>query len=240
MKHFRHLSILFALLVLGSTMTHTESQAQDIQLHYDFGSALFPNDVPSRPKLTTTVEHFKGDKWGSTFYFVDMDYADGGVKSAYWELSREIRTWEAPVAVHLEYNGGLQNSFSYRDAYLFGASYTYHTSGYDFVLSLIPMYKYIRGNRVPHSFQFTTVWGYTFLRGLLSFNGFFDLWTDTDLKDTTPIVILTEPQIWLNLNAINGVSPDFNLSIGSEIELSYNFVDTRPFVFPTLALKWTF
>ena len=81
-------------------------KAQNIQLHYDLGRAMY-NSLEGRPWVTTTVEMFKADKWGSTYFFVDMDYTDKGVSSAYWEISRELKFWKAPVSAHVEYNGGL-------------------------------------------------------------------------------------------------------------------------------------
>ena len=215
------------------------SFSQNLQLHYDFGGLMHPDELGSRPRLTTTAELFKGDKWGSTFYFVDMDYADGGIRSAYWELSRELKFWEAPYSLHLEYDGGLSNRFSYNDAYLIGGTYAYHTPDYGFVLNITPMYRYNRGNRNAHAFQFTTVWSYTFSHGLLTFGGFLDLWTNSDLPGSK-VIFLSEPQLWLNLNALQGVSPDFKLSVGTEWELSYNFAGSRFYALPTLAAKWTF
>ena len=44
----------------------------------------------------------------------------------------------------------------------------------------------------------------------------------------------------VNLNRIKGVNKNFNLSVGSEVELSNNFGGRDGFyVIPTLALKWT-
>ena len=60
-------------------------QAQNLQLHYDFGK--------DRKYVTSTVEMFKPDKWGSTFFFIDMNYdADNGktISLAYWEIARGI------------------------------------------------------------------------------------------------------------------------------------------------------
>lgn len=102
------------------------------------------------------------------------------------------------------------------------------------------MYKYIRGNKSPHSAQLTGTWYYHFAEGLCSFNGFMDLWYDGDSKAKTPVIFLSEPQFWLNLNKIEGVDDDFRLSVGTEWELSYNFAGNRFFVMPTLGLKWTF
>jgi len=46
------------------------SQAQNVQFHYDLGHNL-SKDLSNRPAVTTTVEMFKPDKWGSTFLFTD-------------------------------------------------------------------------------------------------------------------------------------------------------------------------
>lgn len=77
----------------------------------------------------------------------------------------------------------------------------------------------------------------------MTFSGFADIWGDRDYsaeqKNTT--IFLTEPQLWVNLNKIPGVSPKFNLSVGTEVEISSNFaVPNETIVNPTLAIKWTF
>ena len=51
--------------------------AQNVQFHYDFGCNLY-NDLKrtsesdGRAPITTTVEMFRGDTWGSTYFFIDM------------------------------------------------------------------------------------------------------------------------------------------------------------------------
>ena len=57
-------------------------------------------------------------------------------------------------------------------------------------------------------------------------------------------MLLTEPQLWYNLNTLKGMD-GVNLSIGTEWEISSNFVyntynDKSFFFNPTLAVKWTF
>ena len=74
----KKLVILTLLLVIAVGI-----KAQNVQLHYDFGGALYDKDLHGRPVLTTTVEMFKPDKWGSTFIFIDMDYSSKGVQAAY-------------------------------------------------------------------------------------------------------------------------------------------------------------
>ena len=56
------------------------AKAQNVQLHYDFGSGMYDELAKSgesygRPKLTTTVEMFRPDSFGSTFFFINMDYS---------------------------------------------------------------------------------------------------------------------------------------------------------------------
>ena len=80
--------------------------AQNIQLHYDLGRALYKS-LDGRPWVTT-VEMFKADKWGSTYFFVDMDYTDKGVSSAYWEIINDTEILEGSCfCTCREYNGGL-------------------------------------------------------------------------------------------------------------------------------------
>ena len=113
----RRLFVLAALLAIVCC-----GKAQNVQLHYDFGGALYDKDLHGRPVLTSTVEMFKADKWGSTYFFVDMDYTSKGVAAGYWEIARELRFWQPPFSIHVEYNGGASNSFSYNNAYLGGAT----------------------------------------------------------------------------------------------------------------------
>ena len=86
----RH-GLLGAALLLCAAL-----HAQNVQFHYDFGRAAYDR-LGDRPLWTTTVEMFKPDKWGSTFFFVDMDYKSDGVASFYWEISRELKFWEGPA-----------------------------------------------------------------------------------------------------------------------------------------------
>ena len=80
-----------------------ELRAQNIQLHYDFGRSLYDKDLKERPLLTSTVEKFHPDTWGSTYFFVDMDYTSEGVASAYWEIAREVKFWKGPFSAPVSY-----------------------------------------------------------------------------------------------------------------------------------------
>ena len=58
-------------------------------------------------------------------------------------------------------------------------------------------------------------------------------------------IVVSEPQFWFNLNTIKGWDK-VNLSLGTEVELSNNFVwnengkNNRFYAIPTIAAKWTF
>ena len=66
------------------------AQAQNIQLHYDFGRNIYTGEEANRQKVTVTLEQFKADQWGSWYYFVDVDLSRHFTESAYTEISREI------------------------------------------------------------------------------------------------------------------------------------------------------
>ncbi len=214
--------------------------SQNLQLHYDFGDG--------RKMITSTVEMFKPDNYGSTFFFIDMDYgseASGvdGISLAYWEIARSMRFLKDMPALEAraEYNGGFgRNTFGgygISQAWLAGAQYTLNNEDFSKVLTIQANYKYIIDN-VGSSFQITAVWGLHFFDRKLSFTGFADFWkedVDFDFDGTTDAeyIFLTEPQIWYNINK--------TFSVGSEIEISNNFAANDGFmVNPTVAAKWTF
>ena len=226
-------TLLFAILLFVGIC---QSAAQNIQLHYDFGHSLYDEFKDSRAKITTTVEMFKPDKWGSTFFFVDMDYADNEVKSAYWEIARELKFWDGPLSIHAEYNGGLNYI---KDSWLAGLTYTYNNSDFTKGFSFTPMYKYICSNPTPNNFQLTGTWYIHFGKGKYSFTGFADFWRELRPWQGTEFIFMTEPQLWVNLRNIKGWEK-VNLSLGTEVELTCNFVGKGFHAMPTVAAKWTF
>ena len=234
---------LFLLALLSLAVWAGKSQ--NVQLHYDFGGALYDKDLDGRPVLTSTVEMFKPDKWGSTYFFVDMDYTSKGIASAYWEIARELSFWKAPFSVHVEYNGGLSNQSSFNNAYLGGLAYNWNSADFTKGVSVQLMYKYLaKYGAYTNSWQLTGVWRNTFANGICTFSGFADLWYDNTVSGN--LIFLTEPQFWVNLYALKRVSDDFKLSVGTEVEISTNFVYSstgahdRFYALPTLACKWTF
>lgn len=236
----------------------------DLQLYYDFGSekTACPNERSRR--VTTTLELFYPDSWGSTFAFIDIDYAihPNDPKNTpfmmYGEIARCLNFWQkTPVkdlSIQVEYNGGLgigkmpDNSlFGYgiNHAALVGLNYCLHTADYKNIFNLELLYKYIADdfngikNNIP--LQFTFVWGcddFCTAPGL-RFSGFLDIWGQKNAGGQS-FVMISEPQLWYNVGRWFKCP---NLNIGTEIEVSYNFSGSTSKGFmcnPCLGIKWCF
>lgn len=236
MRKLFTISILFLSLLFGTSL---KSQAQSISLLYD----------AERECLTSTVEMFKPDSFGSTFFFVDMNYSPK-VTEAYWEIAREFNFWQDSklswLSVHVEYNGGLNNVVSsFNNSWLAGLTYSGHSKDFTKTWSLSLMYKAIPGTigldlkEQNHNFQVTAVWGIQFLQGWCSFSGFVDFWREARVWQGTEYIFISEPQLWVNLNKIKGME-EVNLSLGGEIEFSNNFVEKGFKAIPAFGAKWTF
>jgi hypothetical protein len=223
------------LLFFGMAMLVTFTQAQNIQLHYDFGEG--------RKFLTSTVEMFKPDKYGSTFFFIDMDYSsdarnvDNGISLAYWELARAFKWNEnQKIMPRVEYNGGVFKLdgdespwIPIENVFLAGIERTWASADFSKIFTLQANYKYIK-DKEDAAFQITGVWVVQMAEGKLTFTGFADFWKE-DMFWGTSYRFLSEPQLWFNATK--------SLSFGGEIELSNNFVADEFKVMPTLGIKWT-
>lgn len=231
---------LFVALLLLCAVTSHMAYAQNLQLHYKTAKWLYPKEWANDAMLMSTVEMFKADPWGDTFFFVDMTYTKEGLNYAYWEIARNLKFWEAPFAVHLEYNGGLQGPFLFNHAYLAGGTYAIHSKDFSKTFSVSLMYKYIQGIEKVSNYQVTAIWGINFAGGKCSFSGFIDWWRQENPAFQSRFVLLSQPQFWLNLNAFDGINDKFKLSVGTEVEFSNNLTKAGFYVVPTLALKWTF
>ena len=234
-------------------------QAQNVQLHYDFGRDInkpLNGDNGDRQRMTLTYENFSADKWGSWFYFVDLDFYSRGMQGAYTEISREFTVAKpsdnVSLAAHIEYDGGFcsgrRNAWTsiFQQAALIGPAINGHNADFSTTWSAQVLYKQLFKDAVDNkayaSFQLTGVWSTTFCNKALTFTGFADLWRGQKANGHGQLVFLTEPQLWYNFNTI---WPGVNLSLGTEVEFSNNFCmnyyDGKTcFVNPTIALKWSF
>lgn len=238
--------IFLAIALLLATVQ--VSAQLNLQIHHDFGNDIYGSELSNRPRWTATIENFTADKWGSTYFFVDGNFADNTMASVYAELARELRFWDAPIAIHVEYNGGLAGveNGSYNDAYLAGIAWNWANKDFSQTFSVQALYKYLANNPSSnrHSWQLTTVWGIHFAKGLCTFSGYADLWHDNSVNGS--LILSSEPQFWVNLWKLNGVNDDCKVSVGTEVELCNNLVwptdgtNNRFYAIPTLAAKWTF
>lgn len=238
----------FFVSCLFLTIGGIGATAQNLQLHFDSRHSLYGNDAAPVNFMTATFEMYKPDKWGSTFMFADFDfsYNDRNIGLAYTEIARDFKIKGFPLMPHIEYNGGIglardtDFGFSIPNAYLAGVSYPFQLG--QFYMGTYLAYKLNDFKKNSHDVQWTLTWNGNFANNKLSLSGFLDLWTEnkdkTGLSDKSgkEVILLSEPQIWYNCTP--------NFSVGSEIELSYNFVKTKEanrfFAIPTLAAKWNF
>lgn len=252
LNQLRHLRLVMALLILWACSSVAKAQT-NAQILYDFGS--------DRKFVTLTLEMFKQDKWGSTYFFVDHDFnydkmvvgekniAQGGT---YTEISRALNFWQKTQfknwSLHVEYNGGITKNYPINNAWLFGVEYLVHDKNYKNTLTLDALYKTIRQTDQNVPLQFTAVWTCNDIFGVkgLKFDGFADFWWETHAVDyqedgsatTKHTVFITEPQLWYNVGQHFGCE---NLSAGGEVELSNNFGSTGGFKCrPCLGVKWDF
>lgn len=224
----------FIILFLLAAITYS-TKAQNLQLHYDFGS--------DRKLVTSTVEMFKPDKYGSTFFFIDMDYSadtrsvTNGISLAYWEIARAVKWNENQMIMpRVEYNGGTMSIggttfIPIENCLLAGIEHTWAAADFSKILTLQANYKYIK-DKEDASFQLTAVWTVKMLQEKLIFTGFADFWKEEMYWGAKKFRFLTEPQLWYNLNT--------NFAAGCEIEISSNFAENGMQINPTLAVKYTF
>ena len=220
-------------------------RAQNLQLQYDFSE--------DRKFYTATLEMFKPDTLGSTFWFVDFDFNFPGsprsMSAVYGEISRDFYIpglRKNPIfdklTFHIEYDDGFMaykdtgdymGSASYNNVFLAGFSHPVKIG--QVVLTTQWLCRIPRGMDVPY-FQFTIVWFQPVLRGKVLLTGFLDIWSQDKIADPDhkELVLQSEPQLWYMLTP--------KIAFGGEIEISKNFpVGPHKWEFrPTLGFRWEF
>jgi hypothetical protein len=217
------MKLILLVFITSQVFVHT----QNLQLHYDFGK--------DRKYFTSTFELFKVDEYGATFSFIDFDHNDYGNKTislAYFEIARYFKiSFLGDLQPTIQYNDGYSNFGRLGNVFLIGAMYPVDLGIFKINSELLYRKDYLSdGNDI----QATLSWYKPFLNDFLVFSGFLDLWTAKKPETDRKIVLLTEPQIWLNIWK--------RLSVGSELEISSNFIPGEKDVLfnPTLAIKWNF
>ncbi len=112
-------------IVLIAVLLNLPVKGQNLQLHYDLGEG--------RQYLTSTLEMFKPDSGGATFFFVDFDYNTGSTGSAslaYWELARYFRVPSLPgLSWTVQFNDGVAPWGPIGDVWLAGISFPLNLGG---------------------------------------------------------------------------------------------------------------
>ncbi|MCQ2228593.1 MAG: DUF5020 family protein [Bacteroidales bacterium] len=245
------------------------SAQYNVQLHYDLGHNLYSDAEAQRQAVTATFEFLKPDRLGSTFMFIDLDFHgndtnNNGAMGAYCDLSRDFTVKHVNeannITAHFQYTGGLNTTAgSYQQAMMIGPAWQWHSMDFSRMFILQVSYKqYFKHlqNEAHPSFQVATIWNINFAQGLFTFNGLAETWygyspdfvsipgaPDPVLIPKKKVAFLAEPQFWINV--IGRERPNDRLSVGTEWEISNNFIypsqGTRSFfINPTLALKYTF
>ncbi len=217
------------LLILSVICSWQVLFAQNFQFHYDFGQG--------RQYVTTTLEMFKPDKYGATFWFVDMDYnyehpaRHRSISLAYLELARYVSIPGLHgISATVQYNDGTVSGAPLGPIWLAGGSYPIRIG--HITLNTDFLYRDALNSSAPDA-QLTIVWTEHILQDKLTFMGFFDLWTADAHGNGKELVLLTEPQLWYHLTS--------HLRVGGELEISRNFLPSDSFEFmPTLGIKWQF
>jgi hypothetical protein len=236
--------LLFSFLLASLSL-----YAQNLQLHYDFGK--------DRKYLTATLEMFKPDTLGSTFWFVDFDFNSNfefndefrSISAAYGEISREfyipgikkVKGLEQ-LAFHIEYNDGFgagrdtannMTAFTFNSVFLAGFSYPVRIG--KTIFSTMLLCRLPRGMNNP-DFQFTTTWFQPLWKNRILLTGFIDVWSQdkADNREEKEIVFQSEPQIWFMITP--------KIALGGEFEIDKNFpYGPRQWeLFPTLGFRWEF
>lgn len=254
MKNTKHILFVLCLCSLSA------SAGTNLQVFYDFGSLGTACANQRSNRVTTTLELFYADPWGSTFAFVDFDYnihpsdPKNTPFMAYTEISRCLNFWgktkAKDLSIQVEYDGGLGvytvgneiHGYGINHAALVGLNYCLHTADYKNIFNLELLYKYILtpGNGIYNNvpIQFTFVWGcddFCTAPGL-RFSGFLDIWGEK-IGGQQSFTLISEPQLWYNVGRWFKCP---NLNIGTEIEFSYNFTGSGFMCNPCLGIKWCF
>ena len=223
------------IISIAAVLVAFAANAQtNLQTFYDFG----------RDYVTTTVEMFKGDEYGDTFFFIDhyfgqKDQGRSAINGTYFEIERGLNFWQdtklKDLSAHVEYDGGSFGS----SIFSLGAKYFLHSADFSKTFTAYVMYdKHFGAGTADIPVKFSGVWGLNDIFGLkgLVFKGFFDFWGNNGLYadlSTTKFSFLAEPQLWYAVGK--------HLNLGTEIELSNNFLGHKGFmVNPCLGTKWNF
>lgn len=235
--------LLTLLLLLAAC--RTAAAQTDIRCVYNFS--------PDSPVVSATVESWHTDTWGDSYLNTGFGVLASPLTLAngYLDFARNFNFWhKVPVlkdfSLHTEFNG---RSYAGNFNALVGVSYTLPLERD--VLRLSVLYKSFSGGAFSlFPMQISLMWRLYDLFGLqgLDFRGTVRGWgevtmywyADANPKAADPgiLTIVADPQLWYAVGRHFGAS---NLSVGAEVELSYNWLGRSGFhVRPSAGIKLQF
>jgi len=142
------------VLIAAMLLTVIGAKAQtNIQEMYDY----------NRGHFTTTLEMFKADNWGSTFFFTDIyhKFEPSTPTDFYTEIARSLNFWQnsslGALSLHVEWNGGCGiydlgsydawGGYQVKNAWLFGIEYFLHNSDFSNTFTFELLYKHFSGQK---------------------------------------------------------------------------------------------
>ncbi len=212
---------LFVLLVLFTSKLFS----QNLQLHYDYAK--------DREYFTSTLEFYRPDDRGATFWFVDFDYNELGNRSAslaYWEIARYFNlSLKKGLSATIQFNDGIAPWGRLGHIWLAGLAHPINLGAISISTELLYRSSYLsKGSDA----QLTFVYSFDFLGGKGHLTGFADIWSEAKTKRSNKtIVFLSQPQVWFEL--LN------NIYIGGEARISQNFLPQKGLqLYTTIGVKW--
>ncbi len=215
----KKITLVFALTILFNTI-----KSQNLQVHYDF--------LEDDSYFTSTLEMFKPNPKGATFWFVDFDYlsdTNGSASSGYMEFAKYFNLGVTnKYTFTLQFNDGVAYWGNLGQAFLVGSTYNLNLG--DFSLSTELLYKYQQGNN-PNG-QITFVYYFPLLGGKGELTGFADIWTiDKVNSNSKDFVFMSQPQFWYFISE--------KISVGGEMRITNNFYPEKGWKYTaTFGLKW--
>ena len=215
----------FQTIFLCVLIINTVVKGQNFQLHYDFAS--------DRQYFTSTLEMFRPDDKGATFWFVDFDYNQPGNKSAslgYWEFARYFKLpFKEGLSATLQFNDGVAPWGPLGHIWLAGASLPVNLRFT--TISTEFLYRSAYGSSA-HDGQLTFVYFLPLFDGKAHITGFADIWSqDKRGEKGKEVVVMSQPQLWYS------VAP--KLYIGGEARISQNVLPKKGWqIYITVGAKW--
>ncbi len=242
-------SMKVLLIFLSLLLTALLTQAQDLQLHYDFRHTVDPRLNPRNFPMIS-FQYFKEiDTLGTgSFLFKVQTFLDGeknNTNQAFLQVSQSLRFWKPKVYLSLNYSGGLgvtDQSFGYYIRNSFGAGVAYPFQWKGAWISTAVLYRYNAFPKGSHDPQFTFYFGRGFLNYKIFAEGSIVAWTENRNQSIEYTKGLTgkkfaffgDPQIWFTIKK--------GLSVGSRISLYYHLLTDKNVIqaYPTVGARYKF